>query len=172
MTSLDFYNMLGYTNNAYIFNAVFGNPSSIILTDNPPFTQQEFSSIFPVFVIGNNGIPQEVFSLFLAMANACIKEARYKSQWKYMMGLFIAHNLTLYLRANEGDPGAESALKNSNPTLGIAQSKSVDGLSISYELLNAATDLAGYGTWNLTTYGQQLATMSKLYRGMGMFVNG
>ena len=169
--------MLGYTNNAYIFNYVFGNPSNIILSDNPPYTLEDFGLIFPVFLISsgqtveNGKIPFAVFNMFLSMANAAIKEERYKSNWKYFMSLFIAHFLVLYLRANEGDPGAESALKGSNPTLGIAQSKSVDGLSISYEIINVANDLEGYGTWNLTTYGQQLVTLTRPYGHGGMWVN-
>lgn len=179
MDTLNFFNMLGYTNNAYIFNSVFGNPSNIFLTDNPPYTLSDFQVVCPIFTILETPpvnqntwyIPYAVFNFFLGMANACIKEKRYNSQWKYFMALFIAHHLILYMRANSGDPSAENALKGSNPTLGIAQSKSVDGLSISYEILNAASDLEGYGTWNLTTYGQQLVTLTKPYGHGGLWVN-
>ena len=177
MDGLNFFNMLGYTNNAYIFSCIFGNPSNVILTDNPEYTLRDFRGIFPIFNIScaddadQDQIPYFVFSFFLSMANACIKEERYKSNWKYFMSLFIAHHLTLYLKANSGDPGIENALKNSTPTIGVAQSKSVDGLSISYEIINAANDLARYGTWNLTLYGQQLVTLTRPYGHGGMWVN-
>lgn len=171
MATLDLVAMLGYTNNAYIMQEAFRNSSNVVLTDNPEFTQDDFSAIFPVFVIGENGIPVEVFNLFKAMADAAIKYDRYYTNWKYFMCLFIAHNLVLYLRANEGEPGAFAALKNSLPT-GLATSKSVDGLSISYEFQGVSEDLAGYGTWKLTTYGQQLATLTKIYGHGGMWVNG
>ena len=87
------------------------------------------------------------------------------------MCLYIAHNLTLYLRTQAGDASAANALQGALPT-GVATSKSVDGLSISIDLLGVSDDLHGYGTWKTTTYGQQLATLTKAYGHAGMWVNG
>lgn len=42
---------------------------------------------------------------------------------------------------------------------GIQTSKSVGDVSVSYQVLTA---LESWGAWNLTTYGQQLATMAKV----------
>lgn len=42
---------------------------------------------------------------------------------------------------------------------GIQTSKSVGDVSVSYQVL---TSLEDWGAWNLTTYGQQLATMAKV----------
>ena len=105
------------------------------------------------------------------MAQASIKKDRYNSAWEFLMGLYVAHNLVLYMRTQQGDPSAENALKGSIPT-GIASSKSVDGLSISYEFMGLQEDFIGYGTWKLTTYGQQLITLTKAYGHAGMWVNG
>ena len=87
------------------------------------------------------------------------------------MCLFIAHYCILYLQTQKGDANSLAALQGSMPS-GIATSKSVDGLSISYDLQGVAEDLAGYGTWKYTIYGQQLATLTKPYGGAGMWVNG
>ena len=174
MAYIDFWSMLGYTNNAQIMMEVFGNPSNIILTDNPEYTQEMFSSVFKVFVISDeekDGIPTYVFKLFKSMADKAIKYDRYKSHWEYLMGLFIAHNLSLFLQTQNGDPSALAALQSSKPS-GVATSKSVDGLSISYDLLGVSEDLAGYGSWKLTVYGQQLATLTKIYGHSGMWLNG
>lgn len=177
MAYLDFVDMLGYTNNAYMMMEAFRGSSNVILTDNPEYTVEDFMLVFPVFPVqsgqelAEGEIPVEVFNLFLGMANASIKYDRYKGNWKYLMGLYIAHNLTLYLKASQGDPSSASAIKSSLPT-GIAQSKSVDGLSISYDFMGMTEDFAGYGTWKLTTYGQQLITLTKLYGHGGMWVNG
>lgn len=177
MAYLDIVNMLGYTNNAYMMMEAFRGSSNVILTDNPEYSVEDFSIVFPVFPIqtgsepANEDIPIEVFNLFLGMANASIKYDRYKNIWKYLMGLYIAHNLTLYLKASQGDASSASAIKSSLPT-GIAQSKSVDGLSISYDFMGMTEDFAGYGTWKLTTYGQQLITLTKGYGHGGMWVNG
>lgn len=169
-------NILGDSNNAYMMMEVFRGASNVILTDNPEFTRDDFSSIFPVFKLQDgtevkqDEIPEEVFNLFYNMANKSLKYDRFKSVWKYCMGLYIAHYMILYLMTQNGDPGAQSALAGSLPR-GIASSKSVDGLSISYDFMGAAEDLSGYGTWKYTIYGQQLATITKIYGHGGMWVN-
>lgn len=167
-------NILGDSNNAYMMMEIFRGASNVILTDNPEFTLCDFSSVFPIFVIADSteeSIPIEVFNLFYNMANKSLKYDRFKSQWKYCMCLYIAHYLTLYLQTQSGDPGSQSALAGALPR-GIASSKSVDGLSISYDFMGAAEDLSGYGTWKYTNYGQQLATITKIYGHGGMWVIG
>lgn len=169
-------NILGDSNNAYMMMEVFRGASNVILTDNPEFTRDDFNEIFPVFKLQNvteinqDEIPTEVFNLFYNMANKSLKYDRFKSVWKYCMCLYIAHYMILYLMTQNGDPGAQSALAGSLPR-GIASSKSVDGLSISYDFMGAAEDLSGYGTWKYTIYGQQLATITKIYGHGGMWVN-
>ena len=105
------------------------------------------------------------------MANKSIKYDRYYDMWKYLMCLYIAHFCVLYLQTQKGDEDSQKALQGALPT-GVATSKSVDGLSISYDLLGISDDLNGYGTWKYTTYGQQLATLTKMYGMAGMWVNG
>lgn len=169
-------NILGDSNNAYMMMEVFRGASNVILTDNPEFTRDDFNEIFPVFKlqdgteIKQDEIPIEVFNLFYNMANKSLKYDRFKSVWKYCMCLYIAHYMILYLMTQNGDPGAQSALAGSLPR-GIASSKSVDGLSISYDFMGAAEDLSGYGTWKYTIYGQQLATITKIYGHGGMWVS-
>lgn len=169
-------NILGDSNNAYMMMEVFRGASNVILTDNPEFTLEDFSSIFPIFNVQNgcaanqDEIPIEVFNLFYNMANKSLKYDRFISNWKYCMCLYIAHFLTLYLQTQNGDPSSQAALANSIPK-GIASSKSVDGLSISYDFMGVSDDMSGYGTWKYTIYGQQLVTMTKLFGHGGMWVN-
>lgn len=179
MAYIDLVGMLGYTNNAYMMMETFRGSSNVILTDNPEYTLEMFQKVFKNFCIeggtiepkdGSEKIPTEVFNLFVGMAQASIKKDRYKSNWEYLMGLYIAHNLFLFLKASQGDPGATSALSSSLP-FGIASSKSVDGLSISYDFLGSQEDYAGYGTWKLSMYGQQLITLTKIYGHGGMWCN-
>lgn len=177
MANITIQNILGDSNNAYMMMEVFRGASNVILTDNPEFTRDDFSSIFPVFKlqdgteIKQDEIPTEVYNLFYNMANKSLKYDRFKSQWKYCMCLYIAHYMTLFLMTQNGDPGAQAALSGALPR-GIASSKSVDGLSISYDFMDTASDLKGYGTWKYTIYGQQLATITKMYGHGGMWVMG
>ena len=173
MANIDLVSMLGYTNNAYIMVEAFRSSANVILTDNPEYTKEMFLESFPVFSASfdDDTIPEYVFNLFVGMAQASIKKDRYNSAWEFLMGLYIAHNLVLYMRTQQGDPSAANALKGSLP-VGIASSKSVDGLSISYEFMGLQEDFNGYGTWKLTTYGQQLITMTKYFGRAGMWING
>ena len=63
-------NILGDSNNAYMMMEIFRGASNVILTDNPEFTREDFSSIFPVFKlqdgteIKQDEIPTEVYNLF------------------------------------------------------------------------------------------------------------
>ena len=173
MANIDLVSMLGYTNNAYIMVEAFRSSANVILTDNPEYTKEMFLESFPVFSASfdDDTIPEYVFNLFVGMAQASIKKDRYNSAWEFLMGLYIAHNLVLYMRTQQGDPSAANALKGSLP-VGIASSKSVDGLSISYEFMGLQEDFNGYGTWKLTTYGQQLITMTKNFGRAGMWING
>ena len=180
MYSLDIAALLGYTNNAHMMMETFCSSSNVILTDNPEYTLTMFQNTFKLFCIqggtiaptdGSDYISVAVYNLFKNMADKAIKYDRYKSNWEYLMGLYIAHNLALYLKANNGDPGATAALQSSLPT-GLATSKSVDGLSISYDFVGMNDDYADYGTWKLTTFGQQLITLTKVFGHGGMWVNG
>lgn len=168
MDATFFWRAVGGTNNGRELSQIFCGVPNVYLTDNPDFTKADFLETFPVFE--SSEIPDGVFDMFLSMANASIKEKRYKSQWKYLMCLYIAHFVTLYLQTQTGNPEAADAVAAAMPR-GVAVSKSVDGLSISYDFQDTA-DLAGYGTWTLTTYGRQLATLTKAYGAAGMWVNG
>lgn len=71
--------------------------------------------------------------------------------------LVAAHFLTLEQRDRKaaragGVPGMQS---------GMLSSKSVGGVSASYDV--ALTAVQGAGQWNATSYGQRYATLAKLY---------
>lgn len=166
----NFINMLGFTNNAWIFNERFNSSSNIFITDNPSFdVQKDFLDVYPQFGV----VPIEVVNMFYTIADASIKEKRFHTMWKYLMCLYIAHLSTLYLQSlgSGADSTVSEVLGNAMPK-GVAASKSVDGLSISYEFADTASDLHGYGTFKYTIYGQQLATFVKLFGHAGMWVNG
>lgn len=188
----NFWPMLGCTYNANLLMETFSGASGIIIGDNPEFTLEDFKSVFPVFLIEEpqpivdiselptdpptenvqqQVIPLAVFNLFYAMADAALKYKRYYSAWRYLMCLYIAHNLILFLRTQSGDPGAQSALSGSIP-FGVMASKAVEGLSISYSFMGLENTFDDYGTWKLTVYGQQLITLTNMYGHAGMWANG
>lgn len=188
MCSFDFWSALGFTNNALMMMETFGGSSRIILTDNPDYTLEMFRLAFPVFRIQDDpsaevdrtsdnsnsnsddyDLPFYLFNLFRSMANASIKYDRYPNIWEYAMGLYIAHYLALALQTSQGDPSAAAVLAGAMPK-GIATSKSVDGLSISYDMMDLASDMEGYGTFKYTMFGMQLVTLIRPYGHGGMWV--
>ena len=177
MYTISIEGLLGYTNAAHMMMATFRNASNVILTDNPKFELADFREVFPVFPLNAEWetdpekIPNAVFNLFKSMADGAIKYDRYFTNWKYLMCLYIAHYLTLYLETQQGDEDAQAALTGALPR-GIASSKSVDGLSVGYEFFDVAAGMEDYGTWKLTLYGLQLVTLTKIFGHAGMWVNG
>lgn len=103
-------------------------------------------------------IPIAVLLAYIALATASLVQARWLDSWNVAMGWFIAHYATLYARA-DGNPnstvGQAAAQGLAN---GIQVAKSVGDVSVNYESVKGIED---WGTWNLTSYGQLLATMAK-----------
>ena len=113
---------------------------------------------------GPTGLNASLIQLYINLANASLQQARWLDTWPLAMSLFVAHFLTLYLQS-EGNPTSNPAqIAQSGLARGILVSKSVGSVSGSYETI--VRDLEGFAAWNLTTYGQQLATFAKII-GMG-----
>jgi hypothetical protein len=115
-------------------------------------------------------IPDPIIQMFIDLAHASIKEARWHGSWKIAMGWFVAHFLTLYLQglASAGSPAAE--VLAAGQAKGLNTSESVGDVSVSIDYNTIAQDLEGWAAWKLTIYGQQLATMGKLVGMGGMYV--
>ena len=139
---------------------------------NPPFSVADFQAVYPHF-FGDaltGRIPDEVLDMFLQFANASTKYRRYRKSWKLAMCLFVAHFLTLYLQSAVAPDSPEATVIQAGQTKGLTASKSVDGVSVSYDFSTALSDLDGWAAWKLTGYGTQLATLAKAYGMGGMYV--
>lgn len=135
--------------------------------DNPSFTLTDFLAFYPQFT-GN--IDEAILSQFIAMANAVVQECRWHEQWKFGMCLFVAHFATLYLQTlGGGNPTAKQVI-GAAQARGLQTSKSVGGVSVSYDFSTIAGDLQGWAMWKSTQYGLQFANMAKLLGKAGMYV--
>lgn len=151
-------------------NQVIANASNIRTGDNPSYTLADFLSVYPQFgSIDTPVLPADIIQLYIDLADASIKEARWHKSWKIAMGLFIAHWCTLWLRSFPGEDAGKDAIVQSGQTQGIITTESVDGVSYSMDISQVMQDLAGYGAWTTTDFGVQLATLSKIY-GKGMML--
>lgn len=152
---------------------IIGDASNIRTGSNPAFALSDFLTTYPQFGPDGNGIdivPQIVVQMYIDLADACIKEARWHAYWKIAMGWFIAHFCTLYLQGASDPSGGAAAAISAGQAKGLNTSESVGDVSVSVDYNTIAQDLDGWAAWKLTIYGQQLATAGKLVGKGGMYV--
>ena len=146
---------------------VISDASNIRTGENPSYTVADFLSVYPQF--GSDLVPAPVVMLYIDLADASIKEARWHKSWKIAMSLFVAHWCTLWLRNSAETSDGKESIVQAGQTQGIVTTESVDGVSYSMDINTAMEDLKGYGMWKTTDYGAQLATLSSSY-GKGMML--
>lgn len=108
-------------------------------------------------------IPLVVLNAYIALASASLAQARWQDTWEVAMGLFVAHFASLYARSDGTPNSTIGQIAAQGISTGIQVSKSVGDISVNYQVVQGLED---WSAWNLTTYGQQLATFAKII-GMG-----
>lgn len=148
--------------------------ANIVFGDNPTWEMANFLAIYPQFgqntdgnwPIENSTVYQAAMQMYINLASACLSWLRWRDTWELGMANFVAHFLTLWLQAYVDPSLATSAsVASAGLAKGIMSSKSVGDVSASYQLITQGWE--GWGSWNLTTYGQQLVTFAKMM-GAGM----
>lgn len=113
-----------------------------------------FVAAFTEFANTDN-YPQTMVEFWLAQAPSQLNADRLKAAYPLAVALFAAHNLALERIAMRtaalgGAPGSST---------GVTSSKSVDGVSVSYDNNIGTSPNAGH--WDLTTYGRRLWKLIK-----------
>jgi hypothetical protein len=137
---------------------------------NPPYTVADFYAQYPKFFqppAEEGGdpvplIPLPMLQAFIDLAHASVTYALFAELWEVCMGLFIAHFVTLYLQTANDPTGGDTA--------GLVSSKSVDGVSISYDNSAVTNDFEGWGEFKATVYGLQLITWARMFGIGGLYV--
>lgn len=104
-------------------------------------------------------VPTVVLNLFIAAARGSIFIDRWCELWELAMGLYVAHYVTLWLKANGNPATTPGRLVSAALAFGILTSKAADGVSAGYSVLSGLDD---WGAYQLTEYGQQFATFAKV----------
>lgn len=145
----------------------FSTASNIRDGDNPEYTIADFRKIMPGYT--EQVIADEQLQHFIDMAHTVVKEARWHGMWKEGMRLYIAHFVSLYIGTpQEGATPAQ--LANASKVQGAITNKAVGAVSVGYDTTQATSDLTGWASFKLTTYGTQFATLAKLLGKGGMFI--
>lgn len=142
--------------------------SNIRTGDNPDYMVDDFLAAYPQF--GGGAVPDVILKAWVNMAQSSIHKARYHDAWEICMGLYIAHWLTLYLQtAAKADDAVQKKI-TAGLAKGLQSSKSAGDISVSYDFSSVNEDFAGWGTYKLTAYGQQLVTLAQMHAVGGMVV--
>lgn len=136
---------------------------------NPKYDEMDFFAMYPQF---KDRVPSCVLIFYIKLALNTLSYSRWKDSWSMGLSLFIAHHITLYLMSTAG-LDADSPIQrviSKSLAAGLTASKSAGSLSKSYDYGSINEDFTGLGTWKLTLYGQQFATMAKLMGKGGSYI--
>lgn len=150
--------------------------SNIVSSDSDEYTESMFFEDFPQFKkAGSAGgfVPPAMMKAFLNMAISTVSAARWCESWRIAIGLFVAHYVTMYLRQSGGNTDGSATAKKAAETgalMGVVSSASLGDASVSYDTSSATQATQAWGQFNLTTYGQQYASLARLYCLGGSYV--
>lgn len=150
-----------------LFNLISDAANIRIGNDDDTYTLEQFYAFYPQF---KDQVPEVVAQTFLNLALCNISKARWNCSWEVAIALFIAHFLTLYTQTCGTTENPITDL-SAGLTKGIATSKSVDGVSVSYDLSAVLSDTTSWGAYQLTQYGVQLLTLARLLGKGGVYVH-
>lgn len=150
--------------------------SNIVDGGEGAYTEAMFYEDFPQFKkTGTDGgfVPTAIMATFIRMVNATVTESRWFESWRLAAGLFVAHYVTMYLRQNKGNDSGNataSGAADSGALVGIVSSASLGDASVSYDTSAATQATQTWGQFNLTTYGQQYASLARMFVLGGAYV--
>jgi len=150
--------------------------SNIIDGTNPTYELTDFYASYPAYAPRTVNITTTylvdplVIQMYIDLATACVKQARYHSYWKNCMGWFVAHFVTLYLQSVTNANSTAAQVIAAGKAKGLATSKSVGDVSAGYDHGLIGNDLDGWCQWKLTIFGTQFASISKLLGRGGSYI--
>lgn len=114
-----------------------------------------FRQQFPEFA-DTTRYPEPLVAFWLDVVTRMLDPNRWADLLDVGLALALAHHLVVAVR----EQGSAVAGKVPGTVLGMQTSKSVDTVSVSYDV-GAVTNEGG-GFWNMTTYGIQFLGMARL----------
>lgn len=133
--------------------------------DDCCFGVRDFRKLMPAFTEAI--ISNAVVGRYCEMANKAVQKARWGSLWEEGVRLYVAHFCTLYLQTAVPAGATIDEILNAGKVQGSVTSKSVGGVSVSMDNGAAQSDLNGWGSFKLTSFGQQFASLARMV-GKGM----
>lgn len=136
------------------------------------YTAEDFRADYPQFFDGKGQplLPASMLEEIIRMANAAVQPDRWGEGWRYAVGLYVAHYVTLYLRGYAASNETPDAAAASGALVGMVKSATLGDASVSYDTAAITAGTEDWGDLNSTTYGQMFANWAKLIGLAGLLV--
>ena len=136
------------------------------------YTVEEFQEDYPQFFNPEGeflGSPA-MLAQIIKMANVSIQPDKWLDGWRYAVGLYVAHYVTISLRGYAASNETPAAAAASGALVGMVKSAKLGDASVTYDTAAITAGTEDWGDLNSTTYGQILANRAKLIGMSGTYV--
>ena len=136
------------------------------------YTAEQFREDYPQFFnaegyfLGSLPMLEQI----IQMANVSIQPDRWLDGWRYAVGLYVAHYVTLSLRGYAASNETPEQAAASGALVGVVKSATLGDASVQYDTTALTAGTEDWGDLNSTTYGQILANRAKLIGMSGTYV--
>ena len=136
------------------------------------YTVEQFQADYPQFFTaeGISLLPPSMLCKIIDMANTAVQPDKWLDSWRFAVGLYAAHYVTLFLRSYAPSNETAAAAAASGALVGVVKSATLGDSSVTYDTSAITAGTEGWGDLNSTTYGQMLANRAKLIGLAGMTV--
>ena len=136
------------------------------------YTVEDFRADYPQFFnaegtfLGSLSMLEQI----IQMANVSIQPDRWLDGWRYAVGLYVAHYVTLSLRGYAASNETPEQAAASGALVGVVKSATLGDASVQYDTTALTAGTEDWGDLNSTTYGQILANRAKLIGMAGTYI--
>lgn len=136
------------------------------------YTVEQFQQDYPQFfnAEGNFLGSLPMLEQIIEMANTAVQPDKWLDAWRYAVGLYVAHYVTLSLRGYAASNETPEQAAASGALVGMVKSATLGDSSVTYDTAAITAGTEDWGDLNSTTYGQMFANRAKLIGLAGTYI--
>nr|DAD70852.1 MAG TPA: head to tail adaptor [Siphoviridae sp. ctvok7] len=136
------------------------------------YTVEQFQQDYPQFfnAEGNFLGSLPMLEQIIDMANTAVQPDKWLDSWRYAVGLYVAHYVTLSLRGYAASNETPEQAAASGALVGMVKSATLGDASVTYDTAAITAGTEDWGDLNSTTYGQMFANRAKLIGLAGTYI--
>ena len=135
------------------------------------YTVEQFQADYPQFFTadGISLLPPSMLCKIIDMANTAVQPDKWLDEWRFAVGLYTAHYVTLFLRGYSPSSDSPQQAAASGALVGVVKSATLGDSSVTCDTSAITAGTEDWGDLNSTTYGQMLANRAKLIGAAGSY---